>query len=57
MPLIPELQRQIRRISELEATLMYGVSFRTARSTQRNPEESRGGGGLRWREKEWERER
>jgi hypothetical protein len=26
-----------RRISELEASLVYRVSFRTARATQRNP--------------------
>jgi hypothetical protein len=33
MPLIPALGRQI---SEFEATLVYRVSSRTARATQRN---------------------
>jgi hypothetical protein len=35
--LIPALRRQSRHISELEATLVYRVSSRTARATQRNP--------------------
>jgi hypothetical protein len=34
MPLIPALRRQI---SEFEASLVYRVSSRTARATQRNP--------------------
>jgi hypothetical protein len=37
MPLIPALGRQRQRISEFEASLVYRVSFRTARATQRNP--------------------
>jgi hypothetical protein len=37
MPLIPALGRQRRRISEFEASLVYKVSSRTARATQRNP--------------------
>ena len=37
MPLIPALGRQRRRISEFEASLVYRVSSRTARATQRNP--------------------
>jgi hypothetical protein len=36
MPLIPEFERQ-RRISEFEASLVYRMSFRTARTTQRKP--------------------
>jgi hypothetical protein len=36
-PLIPALVRQRQRISEFEASLIYRVSFRTARTTQRNP--------------------
>jgi hypothetical protein len=41
-PLIPALRRQSsggrgRRISEFEASLVYRVSSRTARATQRNP--------------------
>jgi hypothetical protein len=35
--LIPALGRQRQRISELEASLVYKVSSRTARATQRNP--------------------
>jgi hypothetical protein len=34
MPLIPALGRQI---SEFQASLVYRVSFRTARDVQRNP--------------------
>jgi hypothetical protein len=37
MPLIPALGRQGRRISEFKASLVYRVSSRTARTTQRNP--------------------
>jgi hypothetical protein len=37
MPLIPALGRQIQAISELEASLVYKVSSRTAKATQRNP--------------------
>jgi hypothetical protein len=35
--LIPALGRQRQAISELEASLVYGVSSRTARAIQRNP--------------------
>jgi hypothetical protein len=37
MPLIPTLGRQSRWISEFKASLVYRVSFRTARAIQRNP--------------------
>jgi hypothetical protein len=37
MPLIPELGGRGRRISEFKASLVYKVSSRTARATQRNP--------------------
>jgi hypothetical protein len=37
MPLIPALGRQRQGISEFEASLVYKVSSRTARATQRNP--------------------
>ena len=37
MPLIPALGRRGRRISEFEASLVYKVSSRTARATQKNP--------------------
>jgi hypothetical protein len=37
MPLIPALGRQRQGISEFEASLVYRVSSRTARATQRNP--------------------
>ena len=37
MPLIPALGRQRQVISEFEASLVYRVSSRTARATQRNP--------------------
>jgi hypothetical protein len=37
MPIILTLRRQGRRISEFEASLVYRVSSRTARATQRNP--------------------
>jgi hypothetical protein len=36
-PLIPALGRQRQAISEFEASLVYRVSSRTARATQRNP--------------------
>jgi hypothetical protein len=36
-PLIPALGRQRQVISEFEASLVYRVSSRTARATQRNP--------------------
>jgi hypothetical protein len=36
-PLIPTLGGRGRRISEFEASLVYRVSSRTARATQRNP--------------------
>jgi hypothetical protein len=36
-PLIPALGGRGRRISEFEASLVYRVSSRTARATQRNP--------------------
>jgi hypothetical protein len=38
MPLIPALRRQGQAdLCEFEASLVYRVSFRTARATQRNP--------------------
>jgi hypothetical protein len=37
MPLIPALGRQQQADSEFEASLVYRVSSRTARATQRNP--------------------
>jgi hypothetical protein len=37
MPLIPALGRQRQVISEFEASLVYRMSSRTARATQRNP--------------------
>jgi hypothetical protein len=36
MPLIPALGRQRQADSEFEASLVYRVSSRTARTTQRN---------------------
>jgi hypothetical protein len=36
-PLIPALGRQKQAVYELEASLVYRVSSRTARATQRNP--------------------
>jgi hypothetical protein len=36
MPLIPALRRQRQAISEFKASLVYRVSSRTARATQRN---------------------
>jgi hypothetical protein len=36
-PLIPVLRRQRQTLSEFEARLVYRVSSRTARATQRNP--------------------
>jgi hypothetical protein len=36
-PLIPAFWRQRQAISEFEASLVYKVSSRTARATQRNP--------------------
>ena len=37
MPLIPALRRQGQVDFVFEASLIYKVSFRTARATQRNP--------------------
>jgi hypothetical protein len=37
MPLILALGRQRQAMSEFEASLVYKVSSRTARATQRNP--------------------
>jgi hypothetical protein len=37
MPLIPALGRQRQGISEFKASLVYKVSSRMARPTQRNP--------------------
>jgi hypothetical protein len=37
MPLIPALGGRGRQISEFEASLVYRMSSRTARATQRNP--------------------
>jgi hypothetical protein len=37
MPLIPALWGRDRQISEFKASLVYTVSSRTARATQRNP--------------------
>jgi hypothetical protein len=37
MPLIPDSGGRGRQISEFEASLVYKVSSRTARATQRNP--------------------
>jgi hypothetical protein len=37
MPLIPALGRQRQADSEFEASLVYRVSSRAARATQRNP--------------------
>jgi hypothetical protein len=37
MPLIPHLGGRGRWISEFEASLVYKVSSRTVRATQRNP--------------------
>ena len=37
MPLIPVLGRQRQSISEFEASLVYWMSSRTARTTQKNP--------------------
>jgi hypothetical protein len=37
MPLIQHLGGRGRRISEFKASLVYRVSSRTARATQRNP--------------------
>jgi hypothetical protein len=36
-PLIPDLGGRGRQISEFEASLVYKVSSRTAKATQRNP--------------------
>jgi hypothetical protein len=36
-PVIPALGSRSRQISEFEASLVYRVSSRTARATQRNP--------------------
>jgi hypothetical protein len=51
-PLIPALGRQRQAISEFEASLVYRVSSRTARATQRNPVSK----NQRERERERERE-
>jgi hypothetical protein len=45
MPLIPALGGRCGRISEFEANLVYRVSSRTARATQRNPVSGAGVGG------------
>ena len=37
MPLIPALKGRDKWISEFEASLVYRVSYRTARAIQRNP--------------------
>jgi hypothetical protein len=37
IPLIPALWKEKQVISEVRASLVYITSFRTARSTQRNP--------------------
>ena len=37
MPLLTHLGGKSRRISEFEASLLYRVTSRTARATQRNP--------------------
>jgi hypothetical protein len=37
MPIIPALGRQRQAVSELEVSLVYSVSSRTAKTTQRNP--------------------
>jgi hypothetical protein len=44
MPLIPALGRRGRRVSEFEASLVYRVSSRIARATQRNSVSERGRG-------------
>ena len=52
MPLIPALRRQKQRqmdLCEFEASLVYRVSSRKARATQRNP--GGGGGGEKKRKK------
>jgi hypothetical protein len=49
-----------RRISEFEDSLVYRVSSRTVRTTQRNPvlkNKKRDGGEGVWRERREERER
>jgi hypothetical protein len=46
-----------RRISEFEASLVYRVSSRTARATQRNPVSKKKKKKKRKRERERERER
>jgi hypothetical protein len=43
--LYPALGRQRQQIFEFEASLVYRVSSRTARATQRNPVSEKGGGG------------
>ena len=38
MPLIPAVRRQRKvNLSEIEASLVYKLSYRIARATQRNP--------------------
>ena len=37
MPSILALVRERQRVSDLKASLVYGVSSRTAKATQRNP--------------------
>jgi hypothetical protein len=41
----PSTREAERRISEFEANLVYKVSSRTARATQRNPDSGGGRGG------------
>jgi hypothetical protein len=60
-PLIPALRRQSQVISEFEASLVYRVSSRTSRATQRNPvlknqKRERERGREREREREKEKE-
>jgi hypothetical protein len=43
MPLFPALKGRDKWISEFEASLVYRVSYRTARAIQRNPVSKTGG--------------